>query len=716
MKQVASDVWDGIQGFANTAWETIEAIDWSGIWEAVKTTAEDVWNAIKGFATDVWNTIQTIDWASVWETVRSAAEEVWNAITGFATDVWDEIQKIDWSGIWNTVKTTAEDVWDAIKGFAQTAWQFIKELNWDTIGDAISNIWKSAETAIENFLGVSRLSFSEIQKIIDGFEMPESLKMAELQSAKENVEGLIDEINNLQRKIDSEVLKLELGIELTDKESANFGDMLRRIVEDGIQAIESEKFNMNLNIESIFGAGSADYNMMAENLLDPFYAAANASAAEKGKELLGYYVDAMASGGLTAQDAAKLALMAKNFEAEVSKAMTNLEIKANLLQLSVEKVNLKPGDIKKIVDETYKITHDAFEQAKANKNETIELTYKAAAALELDVDETRKYIDMTEKAFLNQLSGISLEGIDNVFNVLKDQINADELINRVGEIYTGLADTFEGGMESLLQAGSTGYETFAMSLENQIQGLDPQLRKNAESLLNALKPSIKDLQEIKKSFEDAGLEIPKGITEAFQRTEVLEALTGSNSQLFEYIQDRVREKAEGLGISFEDAFSQVMQDVSDALNDDLTLPEVELIPDINVKPQFDVETEEDDFKEALEGQLNGATVNQEVSIEADTEGAEQAAEEIKDAFTGELETLPDEMEPIGQEAAEKLAEGFESGADAIVEAAKEIPNAIVEEFLLNMSTDQGLQIAVAFGEGIIQGMREVKGGAGACSK
>lgn len=122
--------------------------------------------------------------------------------------------------------------------------------------------------------------------------------------------------------------------------------------------------------------------------------------------------------------------------------------------------------------------------------------------------------------------------------------------------------------------------------------------------------------------------------------------------------------------------------------------------DIDLKTNINVEEPD---KLILDEQ---PTVEVKSEFSIDAKAAEQAVEETKEAFTTELETLPDEMEPIGQEAGEKLAEGFESSADAIIDAAKEIPNAIVEEFLLNMSESQGVEIASAFGTALIQGMQE----------
>ena len=116
-----------------------------------------------------------------------------------------------------------------------------------------------------------------------------------------------------------------------------------------------------------------------------------------------------------------------------------------------------------------------------------------------------------------------------------------------------------------------------------------------------------------------------------------------------------------------------------------------------------IEKEKENAKEAIEAyfaQLTEATALGAETAESTTEGVSQSVAETYNAL---IKPMLDSSEEAAKQSAETVAaiEGtFADGTDRVTEAAHTLEDAAVQEFLVNMSAENGTLIAMSFIEGL----------------
>ena len=167
-----SAIWEGIKSTASALWEALKttisaalvraklwflSIDWSGIWTKIKSTAKALWDKLQSvissavIAVKLW--FSGIDWSSIWNKLKDAAKTAWNYVSLWATLTKAKIllwwHNIDWASVWQKVKDAAQAIWNwlttsafiiaqSVKGwFTSIDWSAI----WEKVKTAASGIW-----------------------------------------------------------------------------------------------------------------------------------------------------------------------------------------------------------------------------------------------------------------------------------------------------------------------------------------------------------------------------------------------------------------------------------------------------------------------------------------------------------------------------------------------------------------------------------------------
>lgn len=620
---VASAVWEGVKaafgalgsllkelvtGNGEATWTEVGQTIWNGVKAVFGTLGSLLKELVTGNKNATWNDVAQ----TIWEGVKTAfgllGSLLKELITGDGNAEWSDVAETITDGIKTAIlgEDGAEASWgevgakiagwlgaglstagELLSEAFSTAWSVISGLDWASVGETIRGVFKDIETTVTGWLGLTTLSFRDVQKVVNSFSMPESFEMKELQAAKADVGSLIEEITALQTKVDTTVLQLKMGVELTDGEAKNFGEMLDRIVKAGIETVEASNYNLNLNLSGMFDEGSVEYDELWNGLFQPGQEALLSIATEKGTEVMDAYKEAMTDGNLTAEEAARIAVLAKQFEAEVNKALGDIKIKAQMLELQLQTADnlLKPKDLENIVTEANRIVTTAFEQAKNNHAENRTVMIEYAAAIGLDVEETQKYLATWDEGLADQLSTISLEGVNNILNSMGEQLSPDALISHFEKLGADVSSYVQdGGFLDLDLSSADAMAEFNayfnrffedMNIQgfySDLEGMAPATQERVAALVKAMEPNTAQMQEARALYEQLGIELPQGLVDGLEKMEMLEAIAGGNEKMFAYLQDAVKREMEATGATFGEAWTAVSANIADVLSSDLVIP------------------------------------------------------------------------------------------------------------------------------------------------
>lgn len=144
----------GIQSAFSALVTRFKSVNWSGIWENVKTTAGELYTNLSDAATDAKDKVVTwfkgVNWAGIWEKISGTAGSLWQKLMYVATKAVDAVKNwfanIDWKEIWTKTKDTAGNLWQKLMSVATKAVNAVK--NW------FANIdWKSIWTTVKDTAG-----------------------------------------------------------------------------------------------------------------------------------------------------------------------------------------------------------------------------------------------------------------------------------------------------------------------------------------------------------------------------------------------------------------------------------------------------------------------------------------------------------------------------------------------------------------------------------
>lgn len=415
------------------------------------------------------------------------------------------------------------------------------------IGSIIEDAWN----------GTGILSLADVMEVVENFEMPTVDSMEGIETAREDVQGLASDLADLQEKVNAATLKITLGVNLAGTDAETFADMVDSLIDTGIDTIEADTYYVKLTLQNSEWTDSTDYDTLMDELYQPYWDLLNEKAKAAGDEARAALMEAMSDSVITSEEAARIQALTNNFTDIVEQSIASYELKGDLLKLKSESENgiIDPKDVKNIVRKTYDQVQAAFEEAQAGHENAIEMAYQAAAALEYDEEQTDGYIRMVKKALYDQLTSISFKGFDNLFNGLNDFLAMPSAADL--EAWDPFA--FMGG---------------TMGLAGAIASAVPEVTANAKAMWSALKPNVSDIKDVKKMYEDAGMEVPQAIVEGLTRANMLEALASDSPvmALTYFLEDQFDKGIDDLSVYTEEEMRDMFAAFSEFLSTDVELP------------------------------------------------------------------------------------------------------------------------------------------------
>ena len=422
----------------------------------------------------------------------------------------------------------------------------------NVIGAIVGSVSEDAEKSVEEDLlsrfGNVELSISEIRVFIEKLTPEWSKGTNHAVMLRNGVESLIKQIETQEDVLGASEWQVSVGIALTPDEISSYKTAIDIFVE-ACQAYVSDRgyalevgLEATTNNESI-AASAATVTAMATAELESL-----------GKKLQGT-VNKAYEDGLLDIDELEAIQTIRNDMREIVNALNASEIEAefDMLKMNWSGVELTTESFNNLVSEWENVLENEIKPAlESTVKENLKTLQGNVAyleiALEKDPDNEKLKVQLNEaKEALenyiaeNPLENLTIEaiieGVTFAVGTLQDAFAAElERVRNEGhfdfskkldfaiEVRPGVK--FDDGNGDIYGNIDILTGTIQGEMERASSTLSKEARKNLEAMLEAIKPTVEDLEDVAKEHRKLGKEVPKSVRDGLSDYNELRALKG----------------------------------------------------------------------------------------------------------------------------------------------------------------------------------------------
>lgn len=572
----------------------------------------------------------------------------------------------------------------------------------NVVGALIGSVSKEAEMSmqedLESRFGEIELSIEEIRVVIDKL-MPEwtddVLKAADVQKA---VESLAEQLEIEVEKLERLEWQVSVGLDLTEKEISDYKATIESFVSTTQQYIKDRGYALEVGLKA---TGASDFTIDTSNMItNAIYDELTALGTDLQETVNAAYED-----GLLDIDELKAIQTIRNDMMEIVNALKTSEIEAefSVLEMKFSGVDLTPESFNTMMAEWATTLN---EKVKPALESTVKENLKtlqgnvAFAKMQLEKNpgdaEAKQMLEDAEKALQdyvdqNPLQNLLLEAnvkaVTFAINTLQEAF-AEE-IARVEE--AGYLDDFGQNLKFALELypdvkfddgdgeiyGNIEILTASVQseMEKASESMSKSARKNLEKMLESIKPTMADFEDIAEENRKAGVTVTQSIRDGLNDYNELRALSGDVEGINYLIGKGFSTDSVFLNTlaTVEGAGKQVDKSVAKGL-----LNNIDYVTDeatglvVGIKDAVTGETVH--LTPILEGNLSTLGVNLGDALGGEyqyvydsTTGVLQS---IVDSTTGNQVWVNDELKTAGKTAGGSLSDGVLEGAESSMEKSK----------------------------------------------
>ena len=422
----------------------------------------------------------------------------------------------------------------------------------NVIGAAIASVHENTEKSmkedLEERFGNVELSVSDVKVIVNSLipEWTEGVIQAD---------GLYKEITAVSEHIAKQVAELEklewkvsVGLGLTPEEQASYQATIKEFVETTQTWIKDRGYALEVGLKA---TGASDFVI---GISESITSTASGELERLGKKLQDT-VNAAYEDGLLDIDELEAIQNIRNDMMEVVNALNASEIEAeiSMLKMTWSGVDLTPDSFDSMLTEWNNTIQEkvkpALESTVKENLKTLEGNV-AFAKVQLEKtpgdEEAKEMLEQAEKALQeymdsNPLENLMLEAnveaVTFALNTLKDAF-AEEIARVEAEGYLEYDNTLEFALNvrpDVVWDNGSGeiYGNIAIltsdmqyAMEEASASLSKEARKNLENMLEAMKPTMADFEEIATENRKLGKSVPQSVRDGLNDYNELLALSG----------------------------------------------------------------------------------------------------------------------------------------------------------------------------------------------
>ena len=514
------------------------------------------------------------------------------------------------------------------------------------LGKAIEKARKDAEKAdLEEHFGDIVLSAEEVEDIAERLTTNEwTMRIDAVIDAKEKLEELETSIQESIETINKAEWKVGIGLELTDSERKEYQQSVTDYISGVQDYINQQRYTASLAVDAVFEPGS-DINAQYQQSLDSFYNELSGEFTSLGEELAELSNQAWEDNFLSEDElnaiGEKRAEIQKKLD-EISQAEYDLELDS--IRADTTKNGLTADSFQNLQESLSEKLDEREAELEDTKRELLlpyQVQYNNGEISLEEFDAKKKEVDQYCQ---QQFGDIVLDAVNIETGEIRNAY-ADEINDSMGNFYDSLQEDITEAGNGAVASWDEMVATFSKSIQYSDSVLSAEAQSNVRNLLKNMEPEKARLEELAKSYKDAGKMVPESVSQGLMDIYQLEAVTGNTEHIYELMASRIAESPE------------YQQAIANAAESGLGIPE--------------------ELASALESNY-GLVYNASTGMfEQVADGAADSSGTVQSAMTGVVDDAGaaannriGEISPEFQRALENMGKGGIAGMEAVVKASK----------------------------------------------
>lgn len=394
---------------------------------------------------------------------------------------------------------------------------------------------------LEDRFGTIALSLEEVEDIAARLTTTDwTMQVDAVISAKGDLDTLRDQVLATVTELDKFGWKINMGFKLSEDDNQSFRSEAESFVQDSIAYMQQKQYTATLAVNAFMTPGTQSYENV-RSFVDEFYAGSQKEMQDLGNMMAAEVDKALADGVITQDEYLNIQSIQAKLQ-ELINQTENAQYKAKIksMQMQVEGGKLTSDSFQKIMD-------TAGEQLQSQIEAADQAFLEVVTPLQMQLEQDPNFQDEYDEAMrqaqenLNRQKGELI--LQNVMvGVETLQGNYEQELNTFAtEFQSTLQDIVS---EKFVDGGVVRYSVLEAAVMDDFRNVDEAARGSAQELLDSMKPQTEQLEEIAKSYQEAGQIPPENIRKGLENIYQLQMMAGNTDYLFKFLAKSVSESPE----------------------------------------------------------------------------------------------------------------------------------------------------------------------------
>ena len=403
------------------------------------------------------------------------------------------------------------------------------------VGTALWKLHQDAiQAEIDEAFGDIKLTAEEIEDVANRLTTTDwTIKMDAAIDAKDELEAFESEVKSSLEELNKLNWKVGIGLELTDSEKESYISQVESFTQSASDYITQQGYSISLAVDLALGDSEAGSNL--SSFSNAYMVQAQGELERLGKYLAQKVNDAFENNTLS-RDMVNIQQIIDQINGIVQE-IQNYEYRARMGNLEIELETSGLG----IDQESFQKINEAAQEAlqeeiEAGEEMRIEATKAAVIEYDMLVDagvseqtakqiyeDSKSQIEKSLQENMGETINIPLKfGFDTLAQNFDTQING--ALAEMQPLTTEFVDTLITAFET----GTTDISAVYGQFMQNVPELTGGAREAIEQYLEAIQPTVEQMEGIRDQCIAAGETVPESITEGLSNVAMLEAMVGQD--------------------------------------------------------------------------------------------------------------------------------------------------------------------------------------------
>ncbi|WP_300773021.1 phage tail tape measure protein [uncultured Acetatifactor sp.] len=373
------------------------------------------------------------------------------------------------------------------------------------------------------------LSMEELEKAAEHIIGSESLGgVRKALEAFDDLEGISATMQDTLSDIDKLNWKVSIGMELTEEENESYKQAIDDYVKAAQEYALQSQYGVALNLQVAFSEDDLEGQDVVAKV-NRFYQDRYDELSSLGTQLNEALTDAFNDGLLDIKETKVIADIQRQM-AEIEEAMATGEFDASLSVLGMEYAgggSLTADsfmNLQKELSDQVAEASNAYQESYTKNYAAIQAAYEAGDYL--DGAEYQKALENLQTQYLENVGEIKAKAINFQLETIMAQYAGEidpAIEGYIRNAQETMASYAEKGVSGWMDAPVTAWDAMLEKLD--YSGMDKSTRMAIAQLLEAMLPSIEEMQSMREQYEEAGKEIPESFISGLSSFAMLDVLS-----------------------------------------------------------------------------------------------------------------------------------------------------------------------------------------------